>query len=466
MEDIENKILYIDDEQVNLALFTANFSKIYTVVTAKSTVEAEKVIRENQFKVVISDISMPYETGLDFFKRFRFDNFEPILIILTAFISESLLLEALNQGKIFRYLTKPWNTKELKYTIDQAIQSFDLIYQNKMLDLQIKESDAKFYNIFQYSRDLIIIFDENGSILEANIAFLEGVQKGYEEIKEMNITDLMDHQNQLLFRDRIKLISDSSAAIHEYKINIPGLGLRYVEANSCKIEYKGTNAYLSIVRDVTDRKLHEKEIFNAVIYAEEKERSRIAKDLHDGLGPILATLNMYLERLHDKGRIEDFSDILDFSMDSVSEAINTLKSISNNLSPHMLEKFGLLSAISAFVERLKKLTKVKFAIESNLNERLSSIIEISIYRVITECVNNSLKHSKSTEILIRLSRSDNNLNLLYSDNGVGFDVKSALEVQSGMGLHNIQNRIKSLGGKINIQSKKNFGTEITAEITI
>jgi len=132
----------------------------------------------------------------------------------------------------------------------------------------------------------------------------------------------------------------------------------------------------------------------------------------------------------------------------------------------MIEKFGLLSAISAFVERLKKLTKVKFAIESNLNERLSSIIEISIYRVITECVNNSLKHSKSTEILIKLSRSDNTLNLIYADNGEGFDVKSALEVQSGMGLHNIQNRIKSLGGKINIQSRKNFGTEITAEITI
>ena len=466
MESIENKILYIDDENVNLVLFRAVFSKIYTVTIVKSTLEAEEAIRNNQFKVVVSDISMPDETGLDFFKRIRFDNFEPVLIILTAFVSNSLLLEALNQGRIFRYLTKPWNNEELKYTIEQAIQTFDLAYQNRVLDLQIKESEKKFYNVFQYSRDSIIILDENDYILEANVVFQEAIQKDIQEIKSLRITDLMDNETRLIYKDRIKELSNSSPSIHEYKINIPGLENRIVEANSCIIEYKGDNAILSIIRDITDRKLHEKNIFNAVLQAEEKERSRIAKDLHDGLGPILATLNMYLEWLHEKGRVDQHPDILNLSMTSVTEAIITLKNISNNLSPHMLEKFGLTSALTAFVERIKKISTVKFKIDSNLKERLPLIMEISIYRIITECINNTLKHSSSTEITIKLTMADNCLNFIYADNGQGFDVKSALELQSGMGLHNIQNRIKTLGGKIIIRSIKNIGTEISAEVII
>ena len=209
-----------------------------------------------------------------------------------------------------------------------------------------------------------------------------------------------------------------------------------------------------------------KNIFNAVLQAEEKERSRIAKDLHDGLGPILATLNMYLEWLHEKGRVDQHPDILNLSMTSVTEAIITLKNISNNLSPHMLEKFGLTSALTAFVERIKKISTVKFKIDSNLKERLPLIMEISIYRIITECINNTLKHSSSTEITIKLTMADNCLNFIYADNGQGFDVKSALELQSGMGLHNIQNRIKTLGGKIIIRSIKNIGKEISAEVII
>lgn len=466
MENLENKILYIDDENTNLVLFKAVFSHYFTVLIAESTSEAEVLVQSNQFKVVISDINMPDETGLEFFKRIRFPNFEPVLIILSAFVNNSLLLEALNQQRIFKYLTKPWNNTELKLTIEQAIQNFDLQYQNKILDLQIQESEKKFYNVFQFSKDSIIIFDENENIREANIVFLEIIQKSIEEVNEMKITDLLDDESKVLFRECIKQLSTAHPTIQEYRIIVPTLGVRYIEANSTFIEYKGGSAILSVLRDITERKMQEQAIFNAVIQAEENERSRIAKDLHDGLGPILATLNMYLEWLQKNEKVDQHPDILNLSVNSLGEAIVTLKAISNNLSPHMLEKFGLISAITSFVERIKKISKVNFIIDSNVKERFPPIVEISLYRVVTECINNSLKHSEPTEISIKLFKSENNLKLMYVDNGNGFDVKSTLAVHSGMGLHNIQNRIKNLGGKINIKSGKNIGTEIAAEVTI
>jgi PAS domain S-box-containing protein len=465
MENLENTILYIDDEEVNLILFEATFSKYYTVVTANSTKNAEKLINENMFKVIISDISMPQETGLEFFKRTHFLSFEPILIILTAFVNNTLLLEALNQGRIFRYLTKPWKKDELKHAIDQAIQTFDLYFQNKMLDIQIKESEQKFHNIFQYSRDSIIIFDYQEKILEANINFLKTIRKKPDEIKNVRVTDFLDNESKEHFKDGILQLTSTGTFVFEYDFYITDCETRIVEANSCMIDYKGEVAILSIMRDITERKLHEKAIFNAVIQAEEKERSRIAKDLHDGLGPILATLKMYVEWLKEK-EIEQHPDILSLSVSSVNEAITTLKSISNNLSPHVLENFGLVPALTSFVERIKKISQIKFNIETNLKDRLSTIIEITFYRIIIECINNTIKHSMSTDISIKLHRSDNSLIFNYMDNGNGFDIMSALESRTGMGLHNMQNRIKSLGGKINFQSIIGQGTKISAEILI
>jgi DNA-binding NtrC family response regulator len=203
MENLENLILYIDDDITNLMLFKNSFSEDYKIITAESTKEAEELIQNNQFKVVLSDISVPVESGLDFFKRIHFDNFEPILIILTAHVSSSLLLEALHQGKIFRYLIKPFDRGELHYTIEQAINTFDLYYQNRMLYLQIKESELKFHNIFQYSQDAIIIFNNDEYILEANEAFLNIVEKDLAEIKSFRITDFLDEETKIDFSERI-----------------------------------------------------------------------------------------------------------------------------------------------------------------------------------------------------------------------------------------------------------------------
>jgi PAS domain S-box-containing protein len=464
MDNLENKILYIDDEEVNLLLFNASFSKHYNITTAFSAKAAEQLILENQFKVIISDISMPNETGLEFFKRIRFQNFEPVFIVLTAFVSNALLLEALNQGKIFRYLTKPWKNNEVKHTIDQAIQSFDLHYQNTILDQQIKESERKFHNIFQYSRDSIVIFDKNENILEANDTFLKTVQQDLNSLKDKKITDFLDAHSKVLFLDRLKNLTNNS--VFEYDLYITGAEKIVVEANTCSIEYKDGSAMLSIIRDITERKQHEKAIFNAVLQAEEKERSRIAKDLHDGLGPILATLKMYLEWLSEKSRVEDHPDILGLSVSSAGEAITTLKSISNNLSPHLLETFGLASALNSFIERIKKISDIKFNLEINLKERLPAVFEISLYRVITECINNSLKHSSATKINLKLHIAENVLSVNYSDNGKGFDVNTALNGKSGMGLYNMQNRINKLGGKINFQSIENEKTEISIEVII
>jgi PAS domain S-box-containing protein len=466
MDIMDNNVLYIDDEEVNLTLFEASFSKHFKVHLASSTKEAERLMENKQFKVVVSDISMPYETGLHFFKRIQFSDIEPIFIILTAHLTNNLLLDALNQGRIFRYLTKPWNYGEVKFTIDQAIQVFDLHYNNRQLYLETIESKQNFYNIFQSSQDGIVIFDNNGVVLEVNDAFLKIINKQVSNILGSKLSDNVPDSLRENLSESIHKLIQSTASVKEYDYVSSKEGRKTVELNSNIIEYKGERAVMSIVRDITERKYNEKKILNAVIQAEERERSRIAKDLHDGLGPIMATLKMYLEWLNDQKQIQEHPDILNLSLNSINEAIITLKNISNNLSPHILEKFGLYSALTAYIDKVKKIKSIKFEVSVKITERLVLATEMSLYRVLTECISNSIRHSNATEINLTLWKEGKTLRFLYKDNGKGFDVSEVFESNTGMGLHNMKNRIKTLGGEIDIQSWPDNGIVIESKIPI
>jgi PAS domain S-box-containing protein len=459
-------ILYIDDEFINLQLFEAMFSRYYSLKVVSSTAEAEELLREMSFKVIVSDISMPHETGISFFKRIKFEEPEPILILLTAYVSNDLLLQALNQTKIFQYLTKPWNSDEVRLSIDHAIQIFDLHAQNVNLFKQIKESEQNFHNIFQYSKDAIVILNDDGLILEANLAFTSKIGKDLQQIQNCSIYDFLPASAVSMLQTRIRQLFQSPVPAIEYQIHFPEHEILHIEATTNLIEYKGQTVILSVLRDITDRKATEKRLLNAIIKAEETERSRIAKDLHDGLGPIMATLKMYLEWLSDKSSVENHPDILVHSVSTINEAIVTLKNISNNISPHILEKFGIKAALNSFVDKVKRVSPIIFKINVSLKDRVSSMIEVSVYRIIVECINNSLKHSNATNIAIEITQNNALLHVSYEDNGIGFDFKKVMNANSGMGLHNMYNRIKTLGGTINIESEPNKGIKVNAEIPL
>lgn len=461
-----NPVLYIDDDEVNLLLFEATFSRYYNIYTANSTAEAEAIMENTQFKVVVSDINMPNETGLEFIKRYETKGYEPVFILLSAYINNELLLSALNQGRIFRYLTKPLVNDDVKFTIDQAINIYDLRTKNQELYIQTLESQQNFYNIFQASQDGIVIFDKNNLILEANAAFLLNFNS---ETKSLHGTDLFEYIPEELhksFIDVIRLVNENKLARTEIEYHLCAGFKKYLELNCSYLDFKGELAIMVIFRDFTERKHNETKILNAVIHAEEQERSRLAKDLHDGLGPIMATLKMYLEWLNDQEKISEHPDILQLALTSTEEAIIALKNVSNNLSPHVLEKFGIVAALNSYLDRVKKVSSITFNLSVTLAERLPLTVEMSVYRIITECITNSIRHSGATEIHLSLNRSNNSLLYQYRDNGKGFVMNEQESKHTGLGLANMKNRIKTLGGKINIKSEPGSGILILFDVPI
>ena len=216
----------------------------------------------------------------------------------------------------------------------------------------------------------------------------------------------------------------------------------------------------------TDRLKTERRVLTAIINTEENEKKRFAKDLHDGLGPLLSTVKMSLSALAGKINDQSGSDILQNTNHVVNEAISTIKEVSNNLSPHILSNFGLSSAISAFSAKINQTKALKIDFKSNMEgQRLENDKEVIIYRAVCELINNSILHSGASHIDIELNKHEKFVTLHFSDNGRGFDTSGLhKEDHKGMGISNIETRVKSIDGVFILESNPGKGTSALIKV--
>ncbi|HAN17060.1 MAG: hypothetical protein A2X13_05230 [Bacteroidetes bacterium GWC2_33_15] len=207
------------------------------------------------------------------------------------------------------------------------------------------------------------------------------------------------------------------------------------------------------------RKIAEKNVLNAIIETEERERKRFAKDLHDGLGPLLSTVKMSVSALMKYEKDESNLEIIKNTDHIINEAIKSIKEISNNLSPHVLTNFGLASAVKNFTDKINETRVIDITFKSNMyNQRFSTNIEVVLYRTICELVNNSLQHSNAKNIHINLFSDDSKIDLNYEDNGKGFDTHKVMQGGNrGTGLMNMISRVESVNGTFKFESKLKQG---------
>lgn len=201
------------------------------------------------------------------------------------------------------------------------------------------------------------------------------------------------------------------------------------------------------------------EVEEALYEGEIQERERIAKDLHDGIGGRITGIKIHLENLAQQTHSEDLQKITNQLEICLSELRNTAR----NLTPETLKKFGLEEAVKDFCQNMASpATKISCYVK-NLNQCDDQKKQIHIFHIIQEAVNNAMKHSDATQILVQCTLEDQLLLLEIEDNGKGFDPKKATR---SLGLNNIEKRVQALGGKLTIHSAENSGTTINIEAKI
>lgn len=206
----------------------------------------------------------------------------------------------------------------------------------------------------------------------------------------------------------------------------------------------------------------EKEVNQSLLLGEEKERIRISEELHDGLGAKLSGIKMQLEK-----QLEglDSQHTLAHIHQQLNESINELRHISHHLQPEFIHRLGLMNAISQLIHQLNHVGQTQFNLFSNLGEssNLDRELSLHIYRIISELLNNIVKHTHATEAYCQVLVSEGNVVLTIEDNGKGF-IQQTDPSSHGIGLQNIQHRIRLLKGTFQIETLK--GTSIIIEIPI
>ena len=206
---------------------------------------------------------------------------------------------------------------------------------------------------------------------------------------------------------------------------------------------------------------------DSMLKGQEEERSRLAKDLHDGLGGLLSGVKFSLSNMKDNLIVTpDNMAVFERSLDMLDTSIKELRRVAHNMMPEMLTKFGLDEALKDYCGSVNatKLLAVKYQ-SLGMDSRLDNSTEIIIYRIIQELLNNILKHAAASEAFVQLIRDNNRLNIVVEDNGKGFDT-ALLESNKGAGWANIRSRVEYLKGRLDIHSEPGQGSLVNIEFII
>jgi signal transduction histidine kinase len=247
----------------------------------------------------------------------------------------------------------------------------------------------------------------------------------------------------------------------ECEIKAPGPGRPIpFEVSSVPIVFNQQNVILHVMRNIAERRNHARKLFETIIQTEEDERARMARDLHDEIGPLISALKIYSTTFLESKNAEKKEKLATQMGSIVKDLLESIKVISNDMSSHVLTNFGLPAALENFINHFTK--NITINLNTNLERyRFPSPVESLVYRIIKELLNNTIKHASATQVDIDISWTGNGIHCNYRDNGIGFDWNKQLQSPSqGMGINNIITRIKSLDGDFTINSAPNNGFEI------
>lgn len=211
------------------------------------------------------------------------------------------------------------------------------------------------------------------------------------------------------------------------------------------------------------RQEHKISLLSAMLEGQEKERTRLARDLHDGLGGLLSGIKLELSTVTPSQTTVHRQSLIQNTLQRLDGAMDELRRIARSMMPEILIKYGLGEATIEYCRGLKKTGTDNIICQVfNFQADMEHTRQVVLYRIMQELVNNAVKHAEASQILVLLQQTDNTLFLTVEDDGKGFDTTVGNKLK-GAGLANIEARVEFLGGKIDIQSEPGTGTAITIE---
>ncbi|MDB4606792.1 response regulator [Crocinitomicaceae bacterium] len=438
------QILIIEDdlsfaENVKFQLSTSEI-KSENIISITSIAEAHEVRDFQEPDVILLDLNIEDSSGVETYEKvFKIFPLASV-IVLSGMDDESIALEIVSKGGQDYVIKSALNAKVLERTINYGLL-------RRELTQKLKKSERKFKDVFNKSP--LPIIQLIGHELETGLVN-NAAQKLYkfshEEMTKKSFSSFNLDKNKSINIEGgryVQQTNDGEEIIVDVVIN-------EIESDSDQAEY------IALIIDKTKELEFEKRKFDVVSQAEESEKKKIARELHDGLGQQMVLLNLLFQNFNPSdGQKESFNDLQNLLQNCIRE----VKEIAYNLLPPELEK-GFLNAIERFARRISSMDQIQFVIdiEEGIEEQdLDNVDKFNLYRIIQELFNNSLKHADASEFSISLRRCEEGIELIAMDNGVGFEME---KIQKGLGIENIQYRMNMAGIQGAFNSVLGKGTSV------
>lgn len=299
----------------------------------------------------------------------------------------------------------------------------------------------------------ILSFDMKGNVTLANVKALEYLQID-KRVNQVIDSNILEH---IGIPELEKLIENCiSKSRIDFHISNVYFNDKYLIIDGKKL----LDGMLLSITDVTADVLEKDRATQSLIWGQETERRRLAREIHDGVGPSMSSLILQLDAVKRKLENEDHKESIEKITKGISEIAQEIRQISHDLMPSSLIDFGLVTALSNFSNTISSTGDIKIEYHSNITDKsIPQEYELNIYRIVQELVNNAIKYSQCKSIQINLLRNEDTIRVFVQDDGIGMNAEKS---KVGIGLHNVSTRVESLQGNLEINSP--LGSGVTTHI--
>ncbi|SNT18438.1 PAS domain S-box-containing protein [Ekhidna lutea] len=446
------KILVAEDSLiVNQHIKHALESGSHEVVSVYSGKEAVKMASEQTPDLILMDIMMETNSdGIDAAFEIK-QNLDIPIIFLTALTDEPTIEKA-KFSLPYGYVVKPFNEAELLSNIDVALYK-------AQAEKKIKENSELFQAIINSIDKAIFLLDEEGIIRYTNSIVEHITARPFEQLMNQNINQVLDFKD---YESGQTVNVVGKEEVSEFELLLDGNERIYGDFYSHNVSLDEEYT-LFFFKDISERvRIREvnEEMKNrrllSFIEGQEKERERIARDLHDGVGQIANMIKLAVKKGDSK---EVLTDMLDQFLDE-------MRKVTDGLLPSLLSDFPIDVCIKKIVDQADKTSEIQFSFQAGDLPDLDMKLKVNIYRITQENISNIIKHSQANNASIQLYGFDDHIQMTIEDDGVGFEVGDYTMDTTHHGIQNILFRSQVLKAECNIDTQKGKGTFISLKIPI
>jgi PAS domain S-box-containing protein len=349
----------------------------------------------------------------------------------------------------------------------------------------LKQSEKRFRTLINELALGLFMASSDGTIVLCNPMLSQMLSIPEEQIIGHKVEDFLyfqmtDENERVIPAQELPLRQLFSSTIKDFvvKVSHPVTGIKsWVMINSKPVtdDAGQITHIICMLKDVTTHKemekkrlqdniRHQRQLTQATIDGQEKERTEIGKELHDNIGQQLTTIKLFMDMLKSQVS-EESGDLIHMSLKGITDVINEVRAMSRALVPHTLKDLGLVESVEELVDSLRRAQSldIDFSYEGSVDKEIPENQKLTLFRIIQEQLNNICKHAEAQTANIQLQLKGKQIHLKISDDGKGFDTK---KVRRGLGLTNITNRAELFCGKVTIISEVGYGTLMSVSMPL